>query len=127
MAQPRIGRLVITRRFYESFLLGIGSWVDKNLPARDLFLNPVRITILPGDSRYSNQVSVRTEADKRIKIVRAELDHRVRTVNTESTDQTEEINLEGIFMDIVRSELPEPEFFRLLQIAQYELNEMRRC
>jgi len=65
------GRLVITRRFNESFIIRPDAKVRSLLPVEVLFRTPIIVTLLEGDGDGQFQVCV--EADKRLNIVRSEL------------------------------------------------------
>lgn len=65
------GRLVITRRFNESFIIRPDAKVRALLPVEVLFRTPITVTLLEGDGEGQFQISI--EADKRLNIVRSEL------------------------------------------------------
>ena len=64
------GRLVITRRFNESFIIRPDSKVRSLLPVEVLFTNPIVVTVMQGEQDAQVQFSV--QADKRLNIVRSE-------------------------------------------------------
>lgn len=64
------GRLVITRRFNESFIIRPDSKVRSLLPVEVLFTNPIVVTVMQGGQDAQVQFSV--QADKRLNIVRSE-------------------------------------------------------
>jgi len=64
------GRLVITRRFNESFIIRPDSKVRSLLPVEVLFTNPIVVTVMQGERDAQVQFSV--QADKRLNIVRSE-------------------------------------------------------
>jgi len=65
------GRLVITRRFNESFIIRPDAKVRGLLPVEVLFRTPIIVTLQEGDGEGQFQVCV--EADKRLNILRSEL------------------------------------------------------
>lgn len=65
------GRLVIARRFNESFIIRPDSKVRALLPVEILFRTPITVTLLEGDGDGQFQISI--EADKRLNIVRSEI------------------------------------------------------
>lgn len=69
------GRLVITRRFNESFIIRPDSKVRALLPVEVLFRTPITVTLLEGDEEGLFQISI--EADKRLNIARSEMVDKV--------------------------------------------------
>jgi len=69
MVQP--GRLMITRRFNESFIIRPQANIRALLPVAVLFRSPIVVTLLEADGH--DQFRIRIEADKRLTILRAEL------------------------------------------------------
>lgn len=65
------GRLVITRRFNESFIIRPDAKVRALLPVEVLFRTPIVVTLMEGDGDGQFQVCVK--ADKRLNILRSEL------------------------------------------------------
>lgn len=65
------GRLVMTRRFNESFIIRPDSKVRSLLPVEVLFTNPIVVTVMQSD--VDNQIQFSVQADKRLNIVRSEL------------------------------------------------------
>lgn len=65
------GRLIITRRFNESFIIRPDSKVRALLPVEVLFRTPITVTLLEGNEEGQFQISI--EADKRLNIVRSEI------------------------------------------------------
>jgi len=64
------GRLVMTRRFNESFMIRPDTKVRALLPAEVLFKSPIVVTVMKGE--VDDQVQLSIQADKRLNIVRSE-------------------------------------------------------
>ena len=64
------GRLVITRRFNESFIIRPEATVRASLPVEVLFRTPIVVTLLEDDDDESFRLAI--EADKRLRIIRSE-------------------------------------------------------
>ena len=64
------GRLVITRRFNESFIIRPEATVRASLPVGVLFRTPIVVTLLEDDDDESFRLAI--EADKRLRIIRSE-------------------------------------------------------
>jgi|GEM_PF-2976536 len=64
------GRLVITRRFNESFIIRPEATVRASLPVEVLFRTPIVVTLLEDEDGGSFRLAI--EADKRLRIIRSE-------------------------------------------------------
>lgn len=67
----RCGRLTLGRGFNQSLIMRLSPDVDEMLFAHELFVQPLRLTILRG--RGSDQIKVEIFADRRISILREEI------------------------------------------------------
>jgi sRNA-binding carbon storage regulator CsrA len=121
MSSSSIGKLIITRRFYQSFCLLLEPQVGQKLTAKDLFHVPVCIAILPG--RSQKQMRLLIEADKRINILRGELKDRKNSQNKKTCQTLTDATLAEIFMNIARDKLPTKEFNYLQYLAQHQITQ----
>ena len=64
------GRLVMPRRFNESFMIRPDTKVRALLPAEVLFKSPIVVTVMKGE--LDDQIQLSIQADKRLNIVRSE-------------------------------------------------------
>lgn len=65
------GRLILIRRFNESFIIRPDAKVRSLLPVETLFCSPIMVTVTQGDGH--DQVQLTVEADKRLNVIRSEL------------------------------------------------------
>ena len=122
-ASAVIGRLTITRRHQESFHLLLDPQVDEKLTACDLFLRPVRITLLPPPKQrgiLKSQQRILIEADTRINVVREE----IMSLNFVPKPDPEK-NLTDIFFKAAKNELSKATFNRILQITNHRLKQAK--
>ena len=104
------GRLVITSRFNESFIIRPDPRVRSLLPVEVLFTNPIVVTVMQGEQ--DSQVQFSVQADKRLNIVRSEF--------------VDESELKGRNSLLYRNDLDLIEHRNLLKDELVHIDEQRR-
>lgn len=116
------GSLVVTRGFNDTLIMRLGQGVDGMVFARELFEEPIRITIMKG--KTSRQVRVGIFADRRINIAREEIANPSTVAdNFDSVlPLHRKVSLALAFMQAAEDELDKASFRGLLCAAQITVN-----